>query len=117
MAQITQKARDLARELDPAGRDFGSAELETLSLLLRHGATYHRYCELECSEEWFANSPEWQRRMERLAERMTELAKDLPPGYQFELGGDPRGHCSYILPPDKRSPDWGGRGYGLSGGQ
>jgi hypothetical protein len=90
--------------------------LELISLICRNAQRMHTQQVADCSYEW-SQAPAYQKRMEETSARIDTLAAELAemhPGYILSTRGDPRGYCVYILPPDGRSPDWGGAGVGMS---
>jgi hypothetical protein len=110
---ITIRGRAKAAEL---GLPNDHATLELVSLICRNAARMHTQQEADCSYEW-SQAPAYQKRMRETAARIETLTDELAtmhPGYKLSTRGDPRGYCVYILPPDGRSPDWGGAGVGMS---
>jgi hypothetical protein len=92
------------------------ATLNLVSLICWNATKMHTQQEADCSYEW-SQEPAYQKRMKETAQRIEDLGAELwrmHPGFKLSTRGDPRGYCVYVLPPNGRSPDWGGAGVGMS---
>lgn len=82
---------------------------EVARLLMRHGATYGRLAEVECSVELSEReTARLERRQAQLERRMRELVSELGDGFSVDFSGDPRGYTVKVTLPTKAYNTWGG---------
>lgn len=85
-------------------------------LLMRHGATYGRLAEIECSVELTQRQQtQLEKRQEQLERRIRQIVATLGEGFDVNFSGDPRGYTVKITLPTKRYNTWGGEesGWGV----
>lgn len=119
MAKAKQRDREqFERVIADATVEMGDSTerpyaVQTARLLMRHGATYERLAEVECSVELSEQqAARLERRQQQLEQRMRKLVARLGERFDINFNGDPRGYTVKIKLPTKRYNTWGGEELG-----